>query len=131
MPALVQIPLGAGPIQRTTEGARGSFNGAWLLIGASPTPLSPDRDWGCRGTLKQNAAWPLLNAGFQDRFQGRYLRADDLGTAPAGCEPGSMTSLKLEGQFDRAGGVPNLHDTAKTLTSTYQKARPWVQGAPR
>jgi len=83
------------------------------------------------GTLKQNAAWPLLNAGFQHRFQGRYLRADDLGTAPAGCEPGSMTSLKLEGQFDSAGGVPNLRDTAKTLTSTCQKARPWVQGAPR
>lgn len=121
MPALAQIPLSAGPVQPSTDGARSSFDGTWLLIGASPTPLPPSRDWSRPATLKQDAAWPLLNVGFQNRSQGRYLRTADLQTVPAGCEPGSTASLKLEGQFSTAGGFLTLRDTAKTLTSTCRK----------
>lgn len=127
MPVLAQIPLTSGPVQPSTEQARGSFGGSWLLIGAYPTPLPPGRDWSSPATLKQDAAWPLQNVGFQDRFKGRYLRAADLDTLPAGCQPGSQASLKLEGQFDTAGGVLSFRDTGKTITSRCQ--RPPAAGA--
>ncbi|THF68878.1 hypothetical protein E7T06_14515 [Deinococcus sp. Arct2-2] len=114
MPALAQIPVTAGPAQPSTSPARGSFNGTWLLIGAFPGPLPQARDWSRPATLRPDAAWPLMNVGFQDRFKGRYLLTLDLPLPPAGCQ---RQSLKLEGQFDTAGGVLKFRDTAKTLTT--------------